>query len=162
MGIKTPEWPVPRPTRWSCGQVRPPVPTPGGDSAIPMPGRLRHSHASPGASVPTPSSRRSHAAGPAPGSGAGRDLHSHARRPRFRRLPAPGFSKKVPIYTGDLIRYLVLAGCKKYHFFVKTVNSDYTDYGRPIPVVLEQTSWIDAWLLLKWIRTLLDTDCLTA
>ena len=64
----------------------------------------------PRASIPTLSSRRSHAAGPAPGSGAGRDLHSHARRPRFRRLPAPGFSKKVPIYTGDLIRYLVLAG----------------------------------------------------
>ena len=57
---------------------------------------------------------------------------------------------------------MVLAGCKKYHFFVKTVNSDYMDYVRPIPVVLEQTSWIDAWLLLKWIRTLLDTDCLTA
>ena len=55
----------------------------------------------PRASIPTLSSRRSHAAGPALGSGAGRGLHSHARRPPIPAPPGPRVFKKSPyIYGG--------------------------------------------------------------
>ena len=127
MGIKTPEWPVPGPTRWSCGQVRPPVPTPGGDAAIPTPAPGIHSHA-----VQPPFPRRR----PGPGFRC-RPGSPFSRPPApIPASPGPRVFKKSPYIYGGPNQVFGFSWLKKHHFFVKTVNSDYMDYGRPIPVVL--------------------------